>query len=250
MSEILESIFSSLCEKVEKLRSNDLQTIYQLQDAKDAKLAYELVHSAGLDVKLFSEDAASGKLYVENASLAVSEAALQAVASYADLLKKLKDVLDTNNGEYELSFGQSPVGARLTLQLPKDKHFKAIHHAPAPSSGSSSHPTTQAKRAVRKKEDDALLSGPAVARDVLPKSMRSSKTSEDSLAKRLFLRFTGNAFSSLSFVLGIIVVLGIIFSVLVTIKGFLCPDFATTQQKNPSYCPKPKSAEERALEQK
>ena len=89
----------------------------------------------------------------------------------------------------------------------------------------------------RPTDEDELLSGPQVARKAIPKSMQTNAGKEDPLSKRIFFYLSGRAFVSGANLFFIILVLGVIFSVLVTIKGFLCPDVATQQQYLPSYCP-------------
>jgi hypothetical protein len=86
-------------------------------------------------------------------------------------------------------------------------------------------------------DEDQLFSGPKVARTSIPKSMKTSNTEEDPLSKRIFFFLGARAFTSGAWMAFAALALGIIFTILVTLKGFLCPDIATQQGYIPSYCP-------------
>lgn len=243
MTEHLENLLHLLCSKVQQSQQNAQQTVYQLGDAIEAKLCYDLLSITGIDTKFFSEDH-GGKLYVQNASVASSDESLKSALSIAPLFKQMKTLLDqqAHLGEYSLSLSDTPSGRQLTLLLPTPKASVIPKpQTPANTLPVSAKPaqTSAAKRSAAAKDDAELLAGPTVARASIPKSLKASATGEDSLGKRIFLYLSGRAFSSVAWALFIVMILGFIFSFLVTIKGFLCPDVATDARTIPSYCPRP-----------
>lgn len=247
MSDILESFLSMVCSSVRKTQQNAQQTLYVLGDAREAKMAYDLLIVSGIDTKYYAEEH-GGKLYVQNASL--SDGKLNDAVSAAPMFKQMKQMLDAQPalGDYTLSITDTPAGRQLTLVMPGVKSqvsgVKPSVAAPATQTAttSSAAPAATGSKALRtaaKQEEADLLAGPSVVRASIPKSMKTSATGEDSLLKRIFLYLSGRAFTSLAWALFIAMVLGFIFSFLVTIKGFLCPDVATDARTIPSYCPKP-----------
>lgn len=240
MTEILEKLLALLCKNVQKSSRNAQQTVYHLHDGRDAKLAYDVLVSAGIDAKYFPEND-GGKLYVQNASLASSEEKLGELMASAAMLKQIKNLLDTQNpGAYSLTYANTPHGRQLNILLPQVKNA-VIQPSSAASAATSAAAASKASapRTAAKKEEDSLAAGPAVARKAIPKSLKTSDSAdEDPLIRRLFLYVSGRAFSSTAWILFFALILGLIFSILITIRGFLCPDYAGVQ-KVPSYCPKP-----------
>lgn len=239
MTENLDAILNLLCPGARKGQRNAEQTLYLLGGAKDAKLAYDFLAASGLDVKYYAE-AEGGKLYVQNQSLATHDDALAASMPSARLLRQMKQTLDAADpGDYTLSLVHTPAGRQLTVLLPS---AKPAANAAKPAATVASAPTpavpmSAAKAKAPAKDDGDILAGPTVARKAIPKSLKASDTDEDSVGKRALLYLSGRAFSSTAWVVFVAMILGVIFSVLVTIKGFLCPDLATMQDTIPSYCP-------------
>lgn len=265
MLETLENILHRLCKTVEKSRETEHQAVYDLTDVKDAKLAYDVLASAGVEAKYFPQDN-HAKIYVEKDSYPSHAAAVEAALASVDMLKQIKQVADGNPaaGQYTIAFTHTPLGKQLMIQFPHDrsgqtmaKAQQAAQKAPevpakataAPTAGTA--PTARGARRKRymvKKQEDGILKGPSVARQALPKYMKSKEGEEDSLVKTAFLHTTGRAFKSGAGIMAILLILGVIFSIGVTIRGFLCPDFVTVTSRNPSYCPRVKTQAENALE--
>ncbi len=243
--ETLESLLQLVCATVSKSQQNTEQSVYVLGDAKDARLAYDLLASCSLDVKYVAEHD-GGKLYVKNASLdtpACTEKLTAALAS-APLFKQIKTLLDSSpEAAYTLSFSTTPMGRQLTVVFPAEKPPIAQPKTSSQSSNATSRLIPQSSATPRRKQaekddNDGLVSGPAVARKAIPKSFKTSDTGEDPLHKRILLYITGRAFSSFAWMLFILMILGLVFSVLVTARGFLCPDVATDKRTIPAYCPR------------
>ena len=239
MTETLESLLNLLCKSVSKGQQNAQQTLYILGDAKDAKLAYDVLVACGVDAKYFAEaDESGGKLYVQNAALAASGDRMTAALASAPLLKQIKDLLDAQSaiGNYSLAFSNTQAGRQLTLLLPADKSTMPVATAKpaAPLTNSTYKPGSfKPKIAVA---EESILTGPAVARKAIPKSFKTSDTEEDPLIKRMLFYITSHAFTSIAWVVFFILILGVIFSVVITVRGFLCPDIAGVMSV-PAYCP-------------
>lgn len=232
-TEMLESLLQGLCKEMVKSTSNEQQTVYLLADAKDAKLAYDLLIACGLDVKLFAQDAGA-KLYVQNLSVAPASEKLAAAMNSAVLFRQIKNLLDSDTklADYTLSFTNTQAGRQLTLVLPADKQLsraatKTLETAPAATSTAP-----QRARMAAKKEQDTLLAGPTVARTAIP-----GESAKEAPVKHAMLFLSTQAFTSGAWLAFIALILGVIFSILVTVKGFLCPDLAVNQDTIPSYCP-------------
>lgn len=248
MPETLESILRLLCRHVEKTQQNALQTLYVLSDSAESKLAYDLLATTGLEVKYYAEKN-GGKLYVQNQSLAANEARLAELLATAPLFKQIKELLDNHvyASQYRFSVANTPAGQQITLLLPTTKipvdkisTVNAIGTSiPAPSSAESAKKSPSSTSQMDA-TSDSLEKAPAVARTAIPKSFKASASGDDPLLKRMMLYMSGRAFSVTAWVLLITMCLALVFSILVTIKGFLCPDVATDQRSIPSYCPKRK----------
>jgi len=237
MTETLESFLRILCKSVNQGQQNAQQTLYLLTDNKDAKLAYDLLLTSGLEAKYFAEESGS-KLYVRNQSLAACEDKIPALFATATLLRKLKDVLDQDPlADYTLSFSNSSAGRQFTMLLPAVKTSVARLENKPPESAQSASPKQVRPKLPSEPVEDTMLAGPAVARTAIPKSFKTSATDEDPLSKRLFFLLSGKAFTGGAWAIFAAIILGVVFSLLVMIKGFLCPDVATDARTIPSYCP-------------
>lgn len=247
MSESLQLLVEILCTRAELAQQNAQQTLYHLETSKDAKLIYEVLLTCGVDVKLVPEEIGA-KLYIQNASVDANEAKIRNTLASASLFKEIKNVLDQYNdaGDYTLSLSNIGSGRQLTLILPSDEQLHGIQPklakpTPKPSPSAAPAPSA-ASPAVRKarpapKQDDILSAGPQVVRTALPKGMKSSSTDEDSLQKRMMFYLTSRAFTSGAWAFFAILILGLIFSIIVTIRGFLCPDVAMVDKAQiPAYC--------------
>ncbi|MDX2073512.1 MAG: hypothetical protein SFX19_03995 [Alphaproteobacteria bacterium] len=243
MTETLESLLNMLCKTVARSQQNAQQTVYTLTDGKDAKLAYDLLVACNADVKYFADANAGNKLYVQNASLAACADKIAAILGSATLFKQIKNLLDSteNAGNYSLSFINTAHGRQLTLLLPPEKSTASN----APAAKSAAPEATQSpvmtsprpKTPVLPKDEDALLAGPTVARKAIPKSFKASATEEDPLRTRIMLYLSSRVFTSTAWTMFALLILAVIFSIIITIRGFLCPDIAGVQNV-PAYCPR------------
>ncbi len=272
MLETLQELLSRLCAQAEKSRENEQQAVFDLSDSKDAKLAYDVVVSCGVEAKLFPQDDDHAKLYVEKPSIAPRAEQLAAALASVDMLKSIKQIIDQNNpaANYTLAYTLTPLGRQLTLQLPHDKSsqpVKKVRVSAAPATAMSqtnvtsstiSPASTAAKPQYKmkkftkpkKEESEDMLQGPSVARQAVPQYLKTKEGNgeSDSVFKMLMLIVTGRAMKSGAWFFMVLLILGIIFSLIVTVKGFVCPDFVTVESRNPSYCPRIKSEAENALE--
>ncbi len=80
--------------------------------------------------------------------------------------------------------------------------------------------------------------GPTVGRRIIPAVFKVDNSASDSFLKRLLLYATGQAFSAAAWTVFIALALGIVFSIMVMVKAYLCPDVATSAEMRPSYCPR------------
>lgn len=244
MTEQLETLLRMLCKGVNKTQQNAQQTLYVLTDAKDAKLAYDVVVACGVDAKYFPETNESGaKLYVQNASLSAHAEQLESALISAPLFRQIKALVDGHDEleNYTLSFANTPSGRQLTLVFPAEK-TASVTITKSPQVAASAAPG-QKTRIAFKTVEDSVLGGPAVARKAIPKSFKTSETDEDPLSKRIWFYLSGKAFTSTAWLAFLALALALIFSIIITIRGFLCPDIAGTLAV-PSYCPKPAPAQQ------
>jgi len=236
--ETLESLLALVCKSVTVSQQNTQQTLYTLGDTKDARLAYDLLATCNMEVKFFTEND-YGKLYVQNASVARSEARLGAIlVSAAPVAKQIKDLLDSQQSlNYNLSLTTTPSGRQLTIVFPSEKLTTQS------AATQLQQPAVNAEYRIPRKasetpiKEDNMAAGPEVARKAIPKSFKTNESGEDPLHKRLLLYISGRAFSSTAWMVFIAIIFGVIFSVVVMMKGFLCPDVATDSRTIPSYCP-------------
>jgi len=261
MSESLELLLEVVCKNAERTQQNAQQTLYQLETIKDARLAHDILVTCGVDVRLVP-DGSGAKLYVHNASVAASDDKIRNALAAGSLFKQIKNVLDEYNdaGDYTLTLSNNHHGRQLTLQLPTDDQLHGIASkkpekpalsAQKPAVAATSQPTAPRPKKLTKEEDQILSAGPSVARAAIPDSFKSSNdaTEEDPLRKRMMFWLTSRAFTSGAYALGFLLVLGLIFSVLVTVKGFLCPDVVMTDRsKVPAFCGSQKSKQANAIQ--
>jgi hypothetical protein len=267
MLQTLQELLSRLCAVAEKSRENEQQAVFELGDAKDAKLAYDVVVSCGIEAKIFPQDDGNAKIYIEKATLAPQAEKIAAALHSVDMLKDIKQIIDQNipASQYSLSYTLNPLGRQLTLQLPHDKTSQPTKKilAPAAIAAQATTPsiaatpakpvapqTKRPSRFAKKDDKEEMLQGPSVARQAVPKYLQTKEgeNESDSTFKMLVLLATGRAMKSGAWFFMILLIFGIIFSIIVTVKGFLCPDFVTVESRNPSYCPRVKSEAENALE--
>jgi hypothetical protein len=252
MNETLESLLEMFCKTTVKGQQNEKQTLYLLTDAKDARLAYDLLMGTGLEARYIAEDNLA-KLYVQNASVAACENKIAQALATAPFFKEIKDTLDRQEGlvgDYSLSLTSTATGRQLTVLLPA---AEKTHKSPAANTSQSTNKSSAIAAAPKHRpaakpalstDEDTMLAGPAVARTAIPKQFKTSATEEDPLSKRILFYLSGKAFTSGAWAMFVLLILGLVFSVLVTIRGFLCPDVATDQSKVPSYCPQKSTPKE------
>jgi hypothetical protein len=241
MLETIETLLQSLCTQVKKSSQSETQALYVLEDNQEAKLAYDVLVANGFDVKLYADDNSS-RLYITRASLSSDKSeALEHAIRHANLLKQLKSILDDqSDNEYSLVFSDNPSGAHIGIQLIEPKE-PSSEHAPAvsPNRAQPAPIRRVGKKYVMTKpeKEDVLGAGPAVARQIIPKSLVPEEQQEDTAFKRGMLFVTSQAFKGGSWVAFFGLCLGLIFSVLVLVRGFMCPDLAVAREL-PSYCKK------------
>src|SRR5690606_3829449 len=112
-----------LCAHLELKSSTDFQTVFAIADAKEAKLAYDVLRSYGIECKVYQEDDGS-KLYVTNPTAdneAELERKLAQALAYCTALKAIKNTADSlcadaaevlSSPDYTMTFVNAAGGAK------------------------------------------------------------------------------------------------------------------------------------------
>ena len=247
----IEDILRAVCSSVKQTLSNDFQKVFVLSSASEAKLAFEILVAHGLDVKSYPQENNTAKLYVTHptATPGQLENALSAAKAYAATCKEIKTSLDTLCGDgtktYSMTFANlHPSSKQIVVQISPASGAPTpiLASAPAqntPTSQAASSAQTVVKRRVMKAKGhyEELSSGPAVGRGTQPGAVAADGTvPKESLKRRIMLYMFGNIAVSSYAMLIMVVILGVIFSIAVFAKGFLCPDFVSMKRNTAWYC--------------
>lgn len=243
-----EGIIEAICTQAETLPSTELQKIYAITDAHEARLAHDALVAFGVETKLYAGDGNEpSKLYVSrNHHTLDADAAL----AYAHTLKSMKDTMDNLNenlpeARYSIAFANTPGGGKqisITVTNPSKSPATASSTAAKPTPSrprSAAHQHKRPAQRAKKKRDNGFSAGPSIGKRY-PGFVGGKPEGEDSATKRFLLYITGNAFTSGFAFLMMVVSVAAMFSLFVMAKSFLCPDFATekSKQNHAWYCKK------------
>lgn len=261
MSTNFDDILSAICSHVSAVSANDFQSIYMLGDAKEAKLAQDILISYGFEAKLYSDvenESGAAKLYVNRPPAdSKPQPRLDAALAYAHGLKSIKTSLDSlyrdpaiGVQDYSVTFANSPTsGKQINILLnPTAIALEALMPAPP-----KPKPRPQAQAAARK--GPAKKSSKPVEDDMEGFSARSALAKsykiggkhikggqEDDAVRNWFSRIFVQhvAANSMDMLLALAGVLAIV-SLAIMSKSFLCPDLAvaTHKQNHAWYCVRP-----------
>ena len=244
----LEDILNSICTEVALSHENEHQKVYSVATPLESKLAYEVLTVFGLDVKVYHQADKPSKLYVTHPNIAPAqlEKVYGGALAYAKTLKQIKLSLESMCEEnvavlsavdYNIAFlkGQGR-SKQILVQIMPSEDARALAAAPgsaeapailaasaAASVNAPARATTRKYGEKPKTHYEELSSGPAVGRGNYPgKLSAEGEAQQNSLRRRI------------TFIMAIIA--GILFSVFVMMKGFLCPDLAVANKNKAWYC--------------
>ena len=267
MTTQIEQILTILCSSVQQTLSNDFQAVFLLSSSLEARLAFDVMLSHGFDVKAYPQDDNTTKLYITHPTwpAAQLQSTLDGAKAYAVALKGIQQNLDQMCSDaepilgalnYQMSFANSQANSKqLIVQI--SPMGAAVVAPPAPVSVASapipavkSAPGAAKSKYKYKAQRDEFSSGPAVGRASYPGSKNSdSGAPEETLKRRIMLYIFGNMATSSYAMLIMVIILGMIFSLFVFAKAFLCPDFASMKHSNAWYCQNSNGSNEQQQQQ-
>ena len=252
MSIRIEELVSALCTNPQLLPTeNKAQQVFFIADAKEAKLAFDLLAAYGFDVKVYNDNETGGaKLYVTppKASRMADTGMLSEAMAYGSELKSLKERVDrmlSNQAiaarEYHLSFVVTPSqDKQLLIHFVSAKDDVAAPVTANAGTKTALRPAQQPPTTKRHAHSvkDNIFYGPEILH---PPGVRRSKSFKsdgpDGFWKQTKLYLKGNAMITIVTLGGCLMSLVVLFSLFVLSKAFLCPDFASMKdEKPPWYC--------------
>lgn len=261
MTLTFDDILQAICTRVQPSHANETQRVYVLEDAIEAKLAYDILVAYGFEVKLYPAPGKPSKLYIT--APAFSEAQLQQYLSrallYANALKKIKLSLDElcaadmpgiKPNSFTIGFVNASGGKQIMVQISQSGREAppAVAQAAEPAPAVAAKVVAEAPRSPKKmkktKEDD-LDSGPSLGRTLYPAKIAEGGVKKQTLRQRILFKIFGNFATSGYAALMWLVVAGVLFSFFIFAKGWLCYDFVA-KKSTKWYCQDPSqiSAEE------
>jgi hypothetical protein len=244
----IETILSALCSQVEALPSQGFQRIYLLQDAKEAKIACDVLNAHGFAAKLYPENGAS-KMYVPQANNVPDiEKRLTAALAYAQALKPIKLGLD--NLQQNAAAGSPDYSVSITTPTEFDKKISIQLSVPAPPASqlppavtppslkppAARRPDAQKRQGAKAPEPGVFSAGPQIAKQSLWFKKREQRGNADSSWQQFSLYIKGNVAPAGMIVASVAITLLIIYSLFVVSKGWLCPDFVEAKKNTAWYC--------------
>jgi len=247
-----EDILAALCSQVTLSHANESQKMYLVRDAKEARLARDVLVAYGFDAKAYDKDNAS-RLYIASPSLdsALVEQKLSAALAYAISLKQIKQSLDTlchdhapalQSPDYNITFANmQPAGKQIVIHLTPPAHLDtSVLHAPASIPPSRVTQAVSARPARAKNRpsasaDQSFFSGPAVGKKSYQRAFKR-KSKPDSLWQQMYSYLSGHMVASVYGMFLAVVFLIVLFTAFTFSKAFLCPDFATAKRNTAWYC--------------
>jgi len=246
----IEDIISAICIRFEAAHTNDFQTVYTVTDAKEAKLAFDVLVTFGFDAKVYHDDNKPSKLYVtlaENDALAMNK--ISDALAYANSLSQIKQILDSlcadevlaaQLPDYIITFSNAQSsGKQINIQINQAEKrstpfASAKVSAPQPLQRPAQPVQARPKRMAQKvagPEEETISSGPALTQRTYPGQIKPPEAESDTLTHQVSLYLRGNIATSSFAALSLIIFLALLFGLFVSAKTFLCPDFALEEGK-------------------
>lgn len=238
-----EDLLSALCTEFQPQHANDFQKIFLIADAREAKLAFDVLVAFGFDAKVYPDAAKGSKLYLITppAMDARAEERFAQAVAYAKALRGIKHSLDAlpPPGGYTMTFANAP-GNNKQINIVLTQPATAIAPAAAPARPAQQAAAPAPKRKPMAMKAEAVFStsgGPTLGARSYPGGLdEKAQTRQSSLKRQIFLYLTGNAATGGVAVMFVIVVLAILFTLFILSKSLLCPDFATAKKNVAWYC--------------
>lgn len=239
MTVTYEDILTAICTEVKPLSANDSQLTYALNNPKEAQLAYDILAAHGFDVRVYHEAQQASKLYIARAANDPPAYKLDSAYHYAATLKEILGTMgESDNGDYQMTFSNTPTqGKQISIYFPPAKTETT---KPSPSSrtlAANSNtkfnaPAPKKSYVMRKpKKSEVFETGPALAKKypfgIQPVKQEEGPGIKTWLSTYVFSNFAESVYTFL----GMAFTLLIIFSIIVTLRGFVCPDLATNKSK-------------------
>ncbi len=235
----LHDILTTLCSEVKLLKKNEAQVSYSLNTAKEAQLAYDVLAAYGFDVHVYHEDAVS-KFYINHPSAGpAAEENFAAALSHARKLRNVMNAVEGDAGseDYHISFTNNlDAGKQISIHFPTRKYAgqpslsasasQMQHRRPSPSLSHPHAATARSRHDIvfkKHKKSAFMAAGPTVAK----KSAFVSRGLRGWLHNYFVSHF---AESFLAFCAMIFLAIFVL-SIIVTSKGYLCPDIAVEDRK-------------------
>lgn len=275
MTTTLEDILQALCSEVTLTLTNDFQKVYTVSTPFDAKLAHEVLVVFGLDVKVYHQADKASKLYITHPRYSPEQLAriYDTALAYARAIKSVQSTINalcTQNEavlsqmDYNMTFhkGQgnakqlviqmAPAGDNLKVQLessdaPQPAATPTAPAAPQAAAGAASTTSSvmaasqarAAKYRAAKRTDhyEELSAGTAVGRGHYPgKLSAEGEAKANSTQRRMAILLFGNMTQGSYPMLIMTVMLALLFSIFVMMKGFMCADLAVAKKNKAWYC--------------
>lgn len=246
MAVTYQDILDAICSHASLITSNSNQSSFAIDAAQEAQLAYDVLAAHGFDVQVYHEDTVS-KLYINKPALdsAVVDKKLESALSYAHTLKQVITTMGAvENSNYQISFANTPtLGKQISIYFPPVSTFSEESASAAPPARPViTRPVAQQAARHKKpytnkpkeRKSEILATGPALAKQY-PLGIKPPTTHEDSFMKWLSTYIFSNFTESFYAFFGLGFTILVIISILVMLKGFVCPDLATVKSRE-WYC--------------
>lgn len=228
----LDEILGALCSEVKPLAKSGEQVSFSLNTQKEAQLVYDILAAHGYDVRIYHEENQS-KLYV-NHPAEISAEKLDAALSHAQMLRQILGTIEnTAATDYHISFANTPdKGKQLSVFFPSQQQSEQPLLTPKqdnfqrPAAQPRQAPVTSPRSALGwkiRKRAAFMAAGPTVAKNKVFVSRGVKGWLHNYFVSHVAESFL--AFCSIFF-LAIFTL-----SIIVTAKGYICPDLATVKSR-------------------
>lgn len=237
MSVTYQDVLEAVCSEVSLVNANDTQHIFAITDAREAKLAYDILAAHGFDVRVYSEADASKLYIIHPAAGGGDNENLSSALHYAHTLKQLLDAMPET--DFTVAFANtSTQGKQISIYFPPAKAGTAPPVATTSSPAAAARrppvatPLSRPKAPRRAKEPNILNTGPELGKKY-PFGIPSSNGNPNkmTLSKWLSTYVFSNFAESFYAFLGMTFFILVLFSLWTVTKGYLCPDLATVKNR-------------------
>jgi hypothetical protein len=240
-----DDLLSALCGEFTPQHASDFQKIFLIHDAKEARLAFDVLVAYGFDAKVYPDPEKTSKLYITQPAMdARAEQKLEQALAYARGLRGIKENLDAlatepalASPDYTMTFANAPGNNKqINIVLTQAAASAIAASATRPAQAASPAPVAKRKPASGKKEE-GFSTGPTLGQRYYPGALdEKAQAKQASLKRQIMLYLTGNAATGGTMVMLAIVIVAITFTLFILAKSFLCPDFATVKKNLAWYC--------------